>query len=224
MTKTLNLILLRHGITDHNTGLRLTGWGDPDLNPEGQAQAKAATSKLAQAHKIEAIYVSPLRRAQQTAQYLADVTGLPLIFDPDLKELNFGEMEGRTIPEMKELHPELFTAWRSAADPDFGWPGGETRLDFHTRVDQAIWRVIQDSVAHGYETVAIVGHGGALAGFASEILVGQPYVWREYLLENCEYYLVAADYEANSDTKIEKNQVGLRLVTMGKLLGWEPGT
>ena len=210
-------------MTDHNAGLRLTGWGDPDLNQEGQRQAREAAQKLVEQYKIEALYVSPLRRAQQTAQALAELTGLPLNFDPDLKELNFGEMEGRTIPEMKETHPELFTAWRSASDPDFGWSGGETRLTFHTRVDNAIWRVIQASVANNFQTVAIVAHGGALAGFVSEILIGEPYRWREFLLANCEHYLVAVDYDDSQGTMIEKGQVALRVAEIGKFLGWEPG-
>jgi broad specificity phosphatase PhoE len=233
LTKTLNLVLLRHGTTDHNTGLRLTGWGDPDLNEVGRSEAAKAALDLAATYPIEAIYTSTLKRAQQTAAYLSEATGLPLNVDADLKELNFGEMEGRTIPEMRESHPELFTAWRDSNNPDFGWPGGETRQIFHSRVDLAIWRAIQASIAQGYDTVAIVGHGAALAGFVTEILVGSPFGWRNYLLQNCEHYVVAVDYPVLTETLsegasvqvidhnvalVEKEQVSLRVVKIGKTI------
>ncbi len=189
----LNLILLRHGETDHNTGLRLTGWGDPDLNEKGQEQARQAADQLASQFEIEQIYVSSLRRARQTAEPLARLTGhSPIVLD-GLKELNFGEMEGMTIPEIKERLPEIFSAWRSD-DPDFGWPGGETRIAFHTRVDKALWQIIQ-AEAGVHKTVAVVGHGAALAGFVTEIMTGSPFLWREWLLENCEHYVISVNYE-----------------------------
>lgn len=212
--KTLNLILLRHGMTDHNSGLRLTGWGDPELNETGHSQAAEVAAKLVKEFKIEAIFASPLTRTVQTASYLAKTINLPVKYDAGLKELNFGEMEGFSIRELMDKHPDMYRAWRGADDPHFGWPGGETRIAFHTRVDQAVWRVIAESVADNFKTVAIVAHGGALAGFVSEILVGMPYKWRDYLLENCEYYVVAVDYD---ETKpIEKESVGLRVLSMGK--------
>lgn len=205
---------MRHGETDHNSGLRLTGWGDPDLNEKGQEQARSAALRLSAEHQIEQIYVSPLRRAQQTATPLAELTGLTPIVKEDLKELNFGEMEGMTIPEIKERMPELFTAWRSD-DPEFGWPGGESRMVFHTRVDRALWEIIQSEVGL-HQTVAVVGHGAALAGFVTEIMTGSPYLWREWLLENCEHYLIQVDYQP--DTTLVRESVSFKLTHMGKQL------
>jgi broad specificity phosphatase PhoE len=210
----LNLILLRHGETDHNSGLRLTGWGDPDLNEKGREQARQAAERLAAAYNLEQLYVSPLRRARQTAETLAKLTNLTPIVKEGLKELNFGEMEGMSIPEIKERRPELFTAWRSD-DPEFGWPGGESRITFHTRVDKAIWEIIQ-AEAGIHQTVAIVGHGAALAGFVTEIQTGSPFLWREWLLENCEHYVINVAYRAGSP--VEKGKVSFKLEYMGKQL------
>jgi broad specificity phosphatase PhoE len=210
----LNLILLRHGETDHNSGLRLTGWGDPELNERGKAQARSAALRLTAEHKIEQIYVSPLIRARQTAEPLAELTGLTPLVKADLKELNFGEMEGMSIPEIKERMPELFTAWRSN-DPDFGWPGGETRQTFHTRVDRALWEIIINS-AGIHNTVAVVGHGAALAGFVTEIMTGSPYLWREWLLENCEHYIIQVDYQHG--LPLQRDKVTFRLDYIGKKL------
>lgn len=214
----LQLILLRHGETDHNTGLRLTGWGDPNLNEKGREQARTAAERLVAEYKIEQLYVSPLLRAAQTAEPLSRLTGLTPIMNEGLKELNFGEMEGMSIPEIKERMPEIFTAWRSD-DPTFGWPGGETREVFHTRVDRALWEIIR-AEAGVHETIAVVGHGAALAGFVTEIMTGSPYLWREWLLENCEYYLVSVEYQPGKP--LEPSNVIFKLDHMGKQLDLGP--
>lgn len=210
----LKLIMLRHGETDHNSGLRLTGWGDPDLNERGREQARLAAERIVAEHRIEQIYVSPLRRARQTAEALENLINLTPLVKEGLKELNFGEMEGMSIPEIKEHRPELFTAWRSD-DPEFGWPGGESRITFHTRVDRAIWEIIQ-AEAGVHDTVAIVGHGAALAGFVTEIQTGSPFLWREWLLENAEHYVISVFFQGNSP--VEKGKVTFKLEYMGRQL------
>ncbi len=212
--KTLRLILLRHGQTDHNTGLRLTGWGDPGLDTTGMAQAAEVATQLTQAYQIDAIYTSPLKRAVQTAQPLVAITGLVPSVNEGLKELNFGEVEGMTIPEAKERFPHLFATWRSLDEPEFSWPGGETRMVFHTRVDRAMWDIIL-AEAGQHETVVIVAHGGSLAGFFSELQTGQPYAWRQFLLENCQYYVIEVDYE---QTPVTRQNCTLKVVYTGKMM------
>ncbi len=210
----LKLILVRHGETDHNTGLRLTGWGDPDLNEKGRAQAQELAENLAAEYKIEQIYTSPLRRASQTALPLASLTGLTPIVKEDLKELNFGEMEGMTIPEIKEQMPDVFTAWRSN-DPLFEWPGGENRQVFHSRVDKATWEIIQAEIGVR-EVVAIIGHGAALAGFVTEIVTGSPFLWREWLLDNGQHYIIEVEFPAGSAR--ERKEVKFSLSYVGNQL------
>lgn len=219
--KELDLIMLRHGVTDHNTGLRLTGWGDPELNETGKHQAEDTAKELIAKFQFEAIYTSTLKRAIQTAAPFARLTGLTPLQMENLKEYNFGEMEGRTIQEMKEHFPEMFAAWRKADEPDFSWPGGEKRSVFHGRVDTAIWEVIRNEVLANHQTVLIVGHGAALAGFVTEILTGNPLGWREYLLDNCQYYHLRIIY--NPAKPIEKQSVGMDIISMGTKLEWLPG-
>ncbi len=192
--QTLNLILIRHGRTDHNLGLRLTGWGDPDLDERGREQAQAMAEKVTGQYKVDALYASSLQRARQTAGFISEKTGLVPVIKEDLRELNFGEVEGMTIPEIRNTYPDLFANWRSFDEPEFAWPGGETKMVFHTRVDRAIWEVIQ-AEAGVHHNVAIVAHGGSLAGFICELITGQPYRWRDYLLDNCEYYVVEVQFE-----------------------------
>ncbi len=211
---TLKLILLRHGQTDHNTGLRLTGWGDPALDETGQAQAATVASELQAKFQIGAVYTSPLTRAVQTAAPFLKLSGLPSKTDERLKELYFGEVEGMTIPEAREKFPDTFTKWRSLDDPEFSWPGGETRMVFHTRVDRAVWDIIQ-AEAGRTETVLIVAHGGALSGFISELQTGKPYEWRRFLLENAEYYVVEVHFEA---IPVTRDNCTLKITYTGRVM------
>ena len=209
----LNLILLRHGRTEHNAGMRLTGWGDPPLDEVGLVQATAAAERLTSQYQIEVIYSSPLKRAHQTAEAVAKLTGLPIQLRDDLKELYFGEAEGLTIPETIQKFPELFNPPRSFDDPDFKWPGGETRLIFHTRIDQALWEIIQ-AEAGQHKTILIAAHGGVLAGIISQMETGQPYEWRKYLLENCQNYVVEVSCETLPVTR--ENTV-LKIIYRGQV-------
>lgn len=212
--QTLNLILIRHGRTDHNLGLRLTGWGDPDLDDRGREQAQAMAEKVTGLYRVDALYASSLERARQTAGFISEKTGLVPVIKEDLRELNFGEVEGMTIPEIKTTYPDLFANWRSFDEPEFAWPGGETKMVFHTRVDRALWEVIQ-AEAGVHRNVAVVAHGGSLAGFVCELITGQPYLWREYLLDNCEYYVVEVQFEA---VPITRENSLLKLVYTGRMV------
>jgi len=212
--QTLSLILIRHGRTAHNLGLRLTGWGDPDLDELGREQAHNMAEKVTGQFKLDALYASSLQRARQTAEALTELTGLVPEIKEDLKELNFGEVEGMTIPEIKTNFPDLFANWRSFDEPEFAWPGGETKMVFHTRVDRAIWDIIV-AEAGVHSNVAVVAHGGSLAGFICELLTGSPYLWREHLLDNCEYYVVEVHFV---QTPITRDNCTLKLVYTGHIV------
>ena len=83
------LILWRHGQTDHNLVGRVQGQVDIPLNATGLAQAAAAARILA-SPRPDRIVSSPLSRARTTAQILADLTGLDIEVEADLIERSFG--------------------------------------------------------------------------------------------------------------------------------------
>ena len=101
--------------------------GDPDelrpLTDAGRAAARALGEHLA-AQRPTAVISSPLLRARETAEIAIGDTGLPLRIDPRLAELDFGEAEGLTSAQMRELFPDARAAFESdpAAHP---LPGGE---------------------------------------------------------------------------------------------------
>jgi broad specificity phosphatase PhoE len=211
--KTLKLVLVRHGQTQHNVDGRLTGWGDPELDETGKAQAEALRDVLLENFPdTTAIYSSPLTRTRQTATPFAQAMKLEIKTHDDLKEYYFGEVEGMTIAEVREKYADTLKGWHSFDEPEFAWPGGETRMVFHTRVDRALWDIIV-AEADRNETVAVFGHGAALAGFMAELQTGIPYHWREYLLQNCQFYVVEVHY---TTVPVTKETCTLKVVRIGE--------
>ena len=99
------LILWRHGQTDHNLVGRVQGQVDIPLNATGLAQAAAAARILA-SPRPDRIVSSPLSRARTTAQILADLTGLDIEVEADLIERSFGVWEGLDRAAMMDGWPK----------------------------------------------------------------------------------------------------------------------
>jgi 2,3-bisphosphoglycerate-dependent phosphoglycerate mutase len=110
------LWLVRHGATDWSDAGRLTGWTDVPLNEEGRLQARILRTTL-RGRGFAGIWSSDLQRAIQTARVA--VGGA--IADKRLRELNFGELEGRTWNECPHEIQEGLLAFDS-----FSAPGGES--------------------------------------------------------------------------------------------------
>ncbi|WP_209741751.1 MULTISPECIES: histidine phosphatase family protein [Micrococcaceae] len=96
--------LVRHGQTDWNAQRRLQGSTDIPLNDVGRGQARAAAAALS-GHEWDAIVSSPLSRAAETANLIADGLGLSVARHvPELTERSFGPAEGlQAGPELEAL-------------------------------------------------------------------------------------------------------------------------
>jgi len=95
--------LMRHGQTDWNIDLRLQGISDIPLNQTGIAQAKSASLNI-DVTAWDLILSSPLSRAKDTASFIAERTGLEVVVVPDLMERSFGEAEGLSDIQWRELY------------------------------------------------------------------------------------------------------------------------
>ena len=102
MTETI-LGLLRHGQTDWNIDLRLQGSSDIPLNETGINQATVAGSKLSRAD-WDVIIASPLSRARDTAQIVAQQLAMPVVIVPELVERSFGVAEGVIHAEWRKMY------------------------------------------------------------------------------------------------------------------------
>jgi ribonuclease H / adenosylcobalamin/alpha-ribazole phosphatase len=147
--------LVRHGQTESSARLAYSGRSDIPLTVAGREQALEAARRLAGAG-VDAVITSPLMRARDTAQAIAEATGAPLTVDERLTEVDYGAFEGLDRAAARERIGAAFDAWR--ADP-FGAPvpGMEPLTDALERARAAVRAAL---AAHDHPV--IVGHQGIL--------------------------------------------------------------
>jgi len=160
------LILVRHGASaEMGPGivwdLTPDGYGDPDLSPEGEEQARAVAARL-ERWGVDAVFVTPLRRTAQTAAPLLAATGLEARVVPELVEVHMGEWEvdGEHRRRVADNDPLVVRAlveerWEIL-------PGGERMEDLHARVRRGV-----------VEVAAAVGPGRRGACFTHGGIVGE---------------------------------------------------
>ncbi|WP_033296079.1 histidine phosphatase family protein [Amycolatopsis jejuensis] len=133
------------------------GQADPDLAPEGRDHAMRVGERLA-GERVDALYVTTLRRTAQTAAPLAEKLGLTPQVEPDLREIFLGEWEnGLFRKNTAEGHPLARQLWREQR-----WdvlPGAESDEAFGRRVRAGITRI---AAAHPDQRVAVFTHGGVI--------------------------------------------------------------
>ena len=166
----MRLYLVRHA--EPTLAGRFIGRTDPPLSEAGRVQA-ASLATLS----VEHVFVSPLRRAQETAEFIAG-TRTTLY---DLAELHFGDWEGLTWGEIAARDPEL--AERKLAD----WfaepaPNGETLEKLLTRVNRALQHIQNGT----HEAVAIVAHAVVNGVIRSLLTGGDPASYRQQYVEIVE--------------------------------------
>jgi broad specificity phosphatase PhoE len=150
---------IRHGenranLTGELSCLRI----DYPLTGRGVAQAAEVAERLSVETVPAAIYSSPLRRATQTADIIAGRLGLPVVTLEDLRELDVGDLEGRSDEEAWRTYLDIAYAWL-AGDHDRRYPGGE---DFHqviTRVSRALRRAAGHPAG---SRVLMIAHDGLI--------------------------------------------------------------
>lgn len=137
--------LIRHGRTEWNDTGRYQGQTDLPLSNEGEAELTRAD------FSPKTVYVTPLKRTQETARILFP-DARQIVID-DLREMDFGVFEGRTYIEME--NDAQYREW--VEDKCRGrCPGGESREEFAARVCAAFEKLMDESE----DDVVIVAHGG----------------------------------------------------------------
>jgi broad specificity phosphatase PhoE/ribonuclease HI len=147
------LLMLRHGQTEHSAQHRYSGRADLPLTELGERQAAAAAARLATTDGVTAVVSSPLLRARQTAQPVADALGVPLTVHDGLIETDFGAWEGLTFAEARARDPELHGRWLT--DTSVAPPGGESMDAVHRRVRRVRDQLIAE---HDAATLVVVSH------------------------------------------------------------------
>jgi probable phosphoglycerate mutase len=165
----LELILIRHGLTDWNEGGIFRGHEDVRLNALGVAQADA-TAEALKNRVFEAIYSSPLKRSFVTARRIA----LPHEIDVRVKEefvdVNYGAWQGLKESTVQQKYAATYDKWlKTPAKVRF--PGGENMKKAWKRVNSALRELL---FLHGTGTLVIVTHRIPLKFMTTYLLEKSP--------------------------------------------------
>lgn len=173
----MKLFLIRHGETPWTVARRYQGTTDIPLSPKGIWQAKAIAQALEAEHPTR-LYTSTLQRARESARIVGRVLGLTPRADSRLNEINFGDWEGASYPDLAQEASVKFRRWREGklAQP----PGGESIASLARRIGKFFQEILN---RHAGETVAIISHGGPIKMFLFKALQGKrsaavlPSIW-----------------------------------------------
>lgn len=150
---------MRHGESEGNAARIFTGHIDSPLTETGRRQARIVADALATV-KLDRVLSSDLSRARDTAVAIAEPHGLAVETFPELREIDLGEMAGRSFDDA-HAHPD----WNE--DGFVVWPGGESLDAVFDRAFGLLARVIAESPG---KTIVVVGHGGVTRILVSHFL------------------------------------------------------
>jgi len=179
------LLLVRHGESEYNSAHRFAGHIDIGLTDTGRQQAQRLRHRLV-GERIDAVYCSDLQRARLTAEAALEGRNLAVTVCPELREIDYGDVDGLPFAEIKRLHPDL-AAKISGSDLDMAFPGGETFLEFVSRVDSFMEKLAGHASG---DSVLVVAHGGPLRSLLCSLLsIGQASWWR-FRIDNASLTIV----------------------------------
>jgi len=199
----VRLILVRHGETDLNLEGRVQGISDAPLNETGRNQAAALGSRL-QGSAPDCIYSSSLSRAFETAEAIAQHHELEVIPMDDLRELDVGELDGLTGPELRDRYPEFMKQWMTDVAP-LNMPGGESIEELQERGWASVERMAEK---HPEDKVIAVSHNFLIQSILLKVLG----------LELTSFRKIRQDLGAISILEI--NDRGPVLITMNDRCHW----
>ena len=188
----MKIYLIRHGETALKAGGAYQGWIDVPLSEEGR---KALKPLLNPFPNIPGglVYVSPLLRARETASLALPYCRQVVV--EDLKEMHFGDFEGRTPDEMKD--DPAYRSWVDSGCLE-RCPNGETKTEFSVRTCAAFEQLVDMAMRRGDDALYIVAHGG------TQMVVMEAYVdtskpFYSWLMECGSGYVL--DTKAWSDSR-----------------------
>ena len=186
----MNIYVIRHGQTPWNVERRLQGRSDTDLNEIGREMA-IETGKAFQKVHFDVVFTSPLKRARETAELFLGDRKVPVIEEPRVQEISFGDYEGLACgkdnysipdPNFNDFfeHPEHYQT------P----PNGESLEELGVRT-----KAFMEDIMHRPElqdkTVLVSSHGCATRGILNSIRSFElADFWHGGVPKNCSVALI----------------------------------
>ena len=166
---THRLLLVRHGETDRSARGLCYGKLDIALSQTGREQA-SQTAQLIKPFKPSVIYSSPRLRAIDTAAAVGHACQLDAIVEQRLAELDFGDFEGLSYPEVEHRYPVLYKQWMKHPTK-VCFPNGESYDQMSVRVIESISQL---KMKHKGQAIVTVAHGGVNRIVLAKVLMLKP--------------------------------------------------
>lgn len=168
------LLFIRHGETDHNKNRLFYGHLDPDINQTGIEQLNKTKLKLKKfEEKIDVVFCSDLRRCRQSLEILEISNKVKRNFAKELREINFGILEGKTYEEIEAENPyyieQIENNWKY-----FKVEGSESVFELQNRIVKKTEEIIKN---YQNKKILAVVHGGVIQSLISY-----------YLTKNLDFY------------------------------------
>lgn len=188
----MKLYMIRHGETDWNVMRRFQGRTDIPLNEEGRRLARI-TSEALKDVPFTKIYTSPLKRAYETAMLIKGDRQIPVIEEPRIIEIGFGEYEGvcagkehYNIADPKFL--DFFDNPKSYQPPK----GAESIEELKLRTADFLQEIAHNKSMED-DTILVSTHGAALRGLLSYLKqINTEDFWKGGVHKNCAVTVVEA--------------------------------
>lgn len=202
-SQTCVLYLIRHGATEHNLAKppRLQGSGvDGPLSETGREEARRVAAVLSE-RNLSAIFSSPMKRAIETAEAVAQPHSLELATVESLREINVGSWEDRTWEEIQQNDADAY--WRFKKNPaEHGYTGGENLAQLLERVEPTLTELLQTHIG---QEIAVVTHS-----MVNRVLVGASMglsVAQSYKLQQANCGLNVIQYRAGNRKMVSVNSI-----------------
>ncbi len=190
----LEIYFVRHGETEWNQKGMLQGAKNSPLTEKGRNQA-VKLGKALKDIKFDGFYTSPLGRAASTAELIMGDRDEALYILPEIREMSFGDMEGKEKREFEKLHPrEYNNLWTDALIYDPKEFNGETFQEVDERVMEGLEHLVKSHPNGG--RILVVSHGMTLKNIFSHILGhGLDKYWEDPVPENTSLTIVKYENE-----------------------------
>ncbi|NMA86607.1 MAG: histidine phosphatase family protein [Tissierellia bacterium] len=178
----MDIILIRHGETDENV-LRTFSTKSAQLTEEGGKQIERIRP-FVESQNYDKVYISPLDRTRDSARIL----GVEGEIEKRIQEVDFGDFEGKTYKELKELYPEEIEIW----DKDYIkyiTPNGESIELAYARVTSFLEELVEKG-----EDALLVCHAGVIKIALSWVFDDLDYFFK-FSIENGSANIISIDEE-----------------------------
>ncbi|WP_071804881.1 histidine phosphatase family protein [Acetomicrobium hydrogeniformans] len=183
----LRYYLMRHGETTWNAKDVFQGKQDTPLSEKGLLQAKLTASLASRIGKAR-IWCSPLKRALQTAELLAERGGYEILTEKGLMEIDHGKWERLHVEEVKRLYPESFEMWHKEPDKVV-MPDGESLRDVQERALRVLTKIRES----GEEQAIIMTHDAVIKCLLCHWLELPLSKYWSFKFSNCSVSIVEED-------------------------------